>query len=160
MTVRKTIVRKCSTPSKAALHDLLMIGWQRCVSSYGKGTFADALGISTVAVDKQLAGSMPGFEHIVEATSFDPHVLDDVLAAMGKRVIDAEGEIDADDLSVALAMVLLWTKRAEHPDSPGGRRIVHSEIAEAETMLRQIHKITGDLLGNLADARKPRVVTL
>jgi hypothetical protein len=159
MASRPTLVRKCGKVSKASLHDLLMVGWQRMIATYGKGPFCDYLEISTTAMDKQLTGSMPGFDLIVDAVCAEPHVLDDVMAALGMRMVAQEGDCDADDMQVVLAKLMLWHAQATHPDSPGGRRVVHSEVGDAESWLRQIHKLSGDLIAGLAEARKPRAVS-
>lgn len=158
MAARQTIVRKCSTPNKPRLHDLLMIGWQRCVARYGKQAFAEKLDISTVAVDKQLSGSMPDFSLIVTARGFDEDVLNDVLDELGLRLVSKEATCDVDDLNVLLARALVRINEAIHPDSPGGRAIVHSELLAGEDDMRALHKASGDWLQACADIRRPRAV--
>jgi hypothetical protein len=158
MASRLPVVRKCSKISKPQLHDLLMIGWQRAIAKFGKGAFAEALDISTVALDKQLAKSMPAFETIVDAYSFDEDVLRDVLDELGVRIVPKEAACDTDDLNVLLARALVKINEALHPDSPGGRAVVHTEYLDGEEVMRQIHSASGAWLQACADIRRPREV--
>lgn len=158
MAERQTVVRKCSKIGKARLHDLLMIGWSRAIAKFGKGPFAEALDISTVAVDKHLSGSMPGFEAIVDAYSIDDDVLNEVLSELGVRVVPKDATCDSDDLKLLLARVMLKIQEAEHPDSPGGRAIVHQEYLDCEANMRALHKMSGDWLEVCAQIRRPREV--
>ena len=143
MATRQPVVRNRSKISKPQLHDLLMIGWQRAISKFGKGSFAEALDISTVAVDKQLSGSMPDFATIVDAYAIDCELLDEVLDALGVRIVPKEAACDVDDLNVLMARALVKINEATHPDGPGGRTITHSEYLDGELVMRQIHKASG-----------------
>lgn len=158
MRQRQTIVRNCSMIGKAGLHDLLMIGWQRAIAKFGKGPFAEALEISTVAVDKQLSGSMPDFSLIVNAYGFDSEVLDDVLDEMGLRIVPKEAACDTDDLNLLLARALVKLNEATHPDGPGGRTIVHTEYLDGELVMRSLHKAAGAWIERCAVIRGDRAV--
>lgn len=158
MTQRTTIVRKCGRIGKGRLHDLLMIGWSRCIARYGKQPFAEALEITTAAVDKHLSGSMPGFESIVDAYGFDAEVLDEVADALGVRIVPKEAVCDTDNLNLLIARALLKINEATHPAGPGGRVITHTEYLDGEEVMRALHKATGDWVQRCGDIRKPRAV--
>lgn len=144
--------------SRPKLHAALMQGWARAISKFGKGGWADKLEISGPALDKQLIGSMPGFELIDRAFDHDPTVLDDWAAEKGKRLVDAEAICDVDDFNLLVGRVLVLINEATHPDSPGGRAIVHSEYLLGEDLMRQLHQASGDWLSKCADIRRPRSV--
>lgn len=156
MATRQPVVRKCSKITKPQLHDLLMIGWQRAVSKFGKGAFAEALEISTVAVDKQLAGSMPDFATIVEAYAHDDEILNDILDTLGVRIVPKEAACDTDDLNLLLARALVKINEATHPDGPGGRNITHSEYLDGELVMRALHKTSGAWVERCAVIRGDR----
>lgn len=140
---------------KPQLHGLLMQGWARAIAKHGKGSFADQVEVSVTALDKQLTGSMPGFDCIDKALDACPTVLDEYLAEKGKRLVDADAVCDTDDASVLVARLMLWLQEAQHPESPGGRRIVHTELTGAETVIRQLHGATGNWLAAIRQLREP-----
>lgn len=157
MNQRTSIVRNRSKVSKSRLHDLLMSGWSRMIARHGKGAFADALDASTVAIDKHLTGSMPGFELIVDALTFeDSDVLDDVFAELGVRIVAADTVCCTDDLSLLIARVLVKVHEAEHPDGPGGRAVVPQEYLDAEQLMAQLHRATGAWMEKCREIRHPR----
>ena len=155
---RTTIVRKGGRIGKARLHDLLMVGWQRCVAKFGREAFADELEISTEALRKQLSGSMPDFSTIVAAYCIDDDVLSEVLDALGVRIVPKEAACDVDDLNVLMARALVKINEATHPDGPGGRTITHSEYLDGELVMRQIHKASGAWVEQCAVIRGHRSV--
>lgn len=156
--VRPPVVRNCSKLPKAELHDLLMVGWQRAVARHGRGAWTDALEITDEALRKQLNGSMPSFETVVDAYSCAGDVLDDLLDRLGSRIVPKDATCDTDDLRVLLARVMLKLQEAVHPTSPGGAAIVHQEYLDAEAEMRALHKLSGDWIQMCADIRKPRSV--
>lgn len=158
MTQRNTVVPQNARFPKSRIHALLMQGWARGIAEHGRGTFADHLEVSEPALRKQLNGSMPDFECIDRALDAVPSVLDDYLAAKGKKLVDADAVCDTDDASVLVARLMLWLQEAQHPDSPGGRRIVHTELTAAETVIRQLHGATGNWLAAIRQLREPSVV--
>lgn len=155
---RNTVVSQKQRLTKPQLHALLMEGWSRAIAKLGKGKFADALEISAPALDKQLTGSMPGFECIDKAFDECPTVLDEYFRAKGKRLVDEESVCDTDDASLLIARLLVKLQEAEHPDSPGGRNVVHSELLGMEALIRQLHGATGNWLGQIETLRRPRAV--
>lgn len=150
---RTTIVRKINGPSKSELHDLLMIGWARCIAAYGRGAFADALEISAVGIDKQLAGSMPDFATICHALLLDPHVLDDVMARLGKRIVDKDAVCSTDQRASAVLVAAL--KKSIEAEADG--HIDHNELLGMEAELRATRAVVDALLQRITDLRKPRV---
>jgi len=147
------VVRNRSKLTKLEIHSVLMAGWNRAIMLHGKGGFADKLGISATALNKQLTGSMPDMETIDRAFDAEPSILDDYLARKGKELVDVGSVCDVDDASVLVARLLLWLNEAQHPNSPGGRNIVHSELLPAEFMIRQLHQATGNWLAEIAQLR-------
>jgi hypothetical protein len=155
MATDPTVVRNCTIATKMELHSLVMPGWARGVKAHGKGGWADKLGISTVALDKQLTGSMPGLECIDKALDVEPTVLDDWLDRKGKRLVDKEHDEGVRDLTLLLAQVNLKIAEAQHPSSPGGEQITHSEYLGAESLMRELHAATGRWIERCNDIRKP-----
>lgn len=156
MATRQSIVRNRSKISKARLHDLLMAGWTRLIVRHGKGALADELDTSTVAIDKHLTGSMPGFDLIADTLTFkDSDVLDDVLAELGLRVVPSDSVCCIDDFALLLSRVLVKVQEAEHPDGPGGRAVVPQEYLDAEELMAKLHRATGAWLEKCREIRTP-----
>jgi len=155
MTQRTTVVGETPRLSKQQLHAKLMRGWARGIDRHGKGAFADKLDCSTQALDKQLAGSLPSFETLDRALDAEPTILDDYMLAKGKRIVDADAVCDVDDASLLITRLLLWLQEAQHPDSPGGRAVLHTELLPAEFMIRQLHAATGNWIANINGHRTP-----
>lgn len=153
-----TVVSQKHRLNKPQLHALLMEGWSRAIVKLGKGKFADALEISAPALDKQLTGSMPGFECIDKAFDECPTILDEYFRAKGKRIVDENAVCDTDDASLLIARLLVKLQEAEHPDSPGGRSVVHSELLGMEALIRQLNGATGNWLHQIEQMRRPRSV--
>lgn len=153
-----TVVAAPQRLSKLELHARLMVGWSRLIARMGRGRFADMLEISGEGVAKQLAGSMPRFEQIDRAFDEDNSILDDWLAHKRKRLVDEDAVCDTDDAALLMSRLLERLLAAQHPDSPGGRRIVAPEIMEMEDLLREVHRMTGNLLEEGARYRGLRSV--
>lgn len=158
MVQRTTVVPKTEQLTKACLHAKIMRGWARAIDKHGKGRFADLLDISTVALDKQLSGSMPSFEVIDRALTVEETILDDWFRAKKKRLVDENAVCDVDDFSLLITRVLLMIQEAEHPEGPGGRTIVPQEYLAGEVLIRELHGATGKWLERCADIRRPREV--
>jgi hypothetical protein len=154
MTHRTTVVAGTQRLNKQQLHAKLMRGWARGIDRHGKGTFADKLECTTTGLDKQLAGSFPSFETLDRALDAEPTVLDDFMLAKGKRIVDANAVCDVDDASLLITRLLLWLQEAQHPDSPGGRAVVHTELLPAEFMIRQLHAATGNWIAKITHHRE------
>ena len=154
MMQRTTVAGKSEPLTKPRLHAKIMRGWARCIDRMGKGAFADSIECSGPGLDKQLAGSMPGLEMLDRALCVDPSVLDDWLAHHGKRVVDVDAVCDADDMSLLMTRLLLLIQEAEHPDSPGGRAILHTELLPMEQLIRDVHGVTGNLIARINDLRR------
>jgi hypothetical protein len=159
VATRATIVRKCEKISKSHLHDLLMVHWSGLIAEHSKSAFAEYLDVSTTAIDKQLAGSMPDFATIMDAFDIDPTMFDGIMRLKGKKVVDAESNTEVADAILLIARLLDWLARAQHPNSPGGPRIVPIEIAQAEDVLRELHTVTGSWLDQLNGYRGLKVVS-
>lgn len=156
-----TVVGKAPPLSKLQLHAKLMCGWSRGISRHGKGGFADKLEISGPALDKQLSGSMPTFEVIDRAIDHEPSVLDDYFREKGKRLVDADAVCDVDDMGLLLARVLVMINEAEHPDGPGGRKVVPQEYLAGEAMMRELNAASARWLEKCDQIRgdnRPRAV--
>lgn len=149
-----TVVRNRSNLSKPEIHSLLMAGWARAIRNHGKGAFADRLEISTTGLDKQLTGSMPAFDVIDKALDAEETILDDYLTRKGKRLVDKDAVCDTDNLGMLLAQLHVWLEKARHPDSPGGAKIVHTEMLEGEMLLRSTYTEIGRFLEECASLRR------
>lgn len=151
-----TVVAKTERLSKAALHAKIMRGIARGIDNHsGKGRFADAIDLSTQALDKQLQGSMPSVEVLDRVMDVEPTVLDDWLRAKGKRLVDEDAICDVDDCSLLIARVLVMLNEAEHPAGPGGRTIVPQEYLAGEKLMRDLHAASARWLHQCTEIRKP-----
>lgn len=158
MPQRNTVVGEIEPLSKQQLHAKVMLGWSRAIANLGKGAFADKLDITVPGLDKQLAGSMPGFDLIDKALDLEPSLLEDWLSHKKKRLVDIDAICSTDDIGLVMARLLAWFHEASHPNSPGGVAIVHSEKLAAEPLMRQLHCEIGKFLEEIAGMRRPRAV--
>lgn len=154
MTQRTNVVGEMRPLTKAGLHAKIMRGWARAIDTCGgKASFAERMDMSGEALRRQVNGSFPGLDMIDRAFDIDGTVLDDWLEAKGKRIVDKEAVCDSDDASVMIARLMLWLQEAQHKDSPGGRRIVHTELVGAEALIRELHNATGNWLAQITTLR-------
>jgi hypothetical protein len=154
MTQPASVVGQRRPLTKGELHAKLMIGWARAVATCGgKAAFAERMDMTSEALRKQSNGSFPGLDMIDRAFDIEPTVLDDWLLAKGKRVVDEGAVCDTDDASILVARLMLWLQEVQHPDSPGGRSIVHTELIPAEQLIRQLHGATGNWLARISELR-------
>jgi len=151
-----TVVAKNERLSKARLHAKIMRGIARGIDNLGgKGRFADAIDLSTQALDKQMQGAMPSIEVLDRVMDVEPTVLDDWLRAKGKRLVDEDAVCDVDDCSLLIARVLVMLNEAEHPNGPGGRAIVPQEYLAGEKLMRELHGATARWLHQCTEIRRP-----
>ncbi len=151
-----TVVAKAERLTKAQLHAKIMRGVARGIDNAGgKGRFADAVDLSTQAIDKQLQGSMPSIEVLDRVMDIEPTVLDDWLRAKGKRLVDEDAVCDADDCGLLIARVLVMLNEAEHPNGPGGRTIVPQEYLAGEKLMRDLHGASARWLQRCTEIRRP-----
>jgi hypothetical protein len=156
----RTFVPKASRLTKPELHAKVMRGWSRAIDRLGKGAFADALEISGAGLDKQLAGSLPGFDLIDRAFDCEPSVLDDWADTKGLRLVPKDAVCDTDDVSILVSRLLNKLIEAQHPDSPGGRRIVPPEVFGMEELLREVIRVAGSLLDQAETYRGGNVTSM
>jgi len=156
----ETVVGQIRPLSKLELHAKLMRGWNRAIDALGKGRFADKLEISGPGLDKQLTGSLPGVDLLDKALAVEPSVLDDWLAHHGLRLVDREAVCDTDDVSVLVSRLLNKLVEAQHPDSPGGRRIVGPEILAMDDLLREVVRVASSLIDQGTTYRGDNVTDL
>lgn len=155
MTHRTRVVGEKRPLTKGELHAKLMVGWARAIAGCGgKAAFAERMDMTGEALRKQLNGSFPGLDMIDRAFDIDGTLLDDWMTAKGKRLVDEGAVCDTDDASVLIARLMLWLQEAQHPESPGGRSIVHTELIGAEALIRQLHGATGNWLARISDIRE------
>jgi hypothetical protein len=155
-----TVVAAPQRLTKQQLHAKLMRGWSRAIDNHGRGVFMDALDISSQGLTKQVGGSMPDFEMIDRAFDLEPTVIDDWLKSKGVRIVDRDAVCDSDDLCVLVSRLLHKLIAAEHPDSPGGRRIVPSEIFDMEKDLADLVRKATGLLDKAAAYRGDNVTDM
>lgn len=133
--------------SKADLHAKLMTGWSRAVATCGgQGGFLDRMDIVRPTLTGHFSGSFPSFELIDRAYDIDQSILDDWLAEKGARIVDRDAVCDTDDVSVLVSRLLNKLVEAQHPDSPGGRRIVGPEILAMDDLLREVVRVASSLI--------------
>ena len=158
MSARVPVVRNCEPLPKQQLHELVMAGWSRCIARFGQGAFADALGITGAALRKQLAGSMPDPELLMNSVTICPHALADVFDKLGLRLVSKEAICSTDDVEVLISRLLNKLLEAKHPDSPGGKAVVYSELMPIETLLREVHGALGSYIATVDEVRRPRAM--
>jgi hypothetical protein len=153
-----TVVAAPQRLTKQRLHAKLMRGWSRAIDNHGRGAFLDALGISSQALTKQFDGSMPNFELIDAAFDLDDTVLDDWAAAKGVKIVDKDAVCDSDVAALNVSRLLTWILESQRPDSPGGSRIVHTELLPNEELIRAVHRLTGNWLQQITGHSEPTVL--
>lgn len=151
-----TVVLHRSRLSRQELHALVMCGWTRCIAKLGRGRFADVIEVTGSGLDRHLKGSLPGLECIDRALDEDDTVLNEWLDAKGKRLVSKEAVCDTDDASLLIARLLVKLQEAQHPDSPGGRNVIHTELLGMEDLIRELHGATGNWLEQISQLRRPR----
>lgn len=143
----ETVPSKRAPLSKADLHSKLMLGWTRVIATCGgQGGFLDKMDITRPALTGHMTGSFPSFELIDRAYDINPSVLDDWLREKGARIVDSDAVCDTDDVSVLVSRLLNKLIEAQHPDSPGGRRIVGPEILAMDDLLREVVRVASSLI--------------
>lgn len=79
------------------------------------------------------AMSLAGFVKIIGIKGFPNQLASLILEPAGKMVADAESdEADIDDLVIRALELALVHVKARHPESPGGVRIIHSELPDIQ----------------------------
>jgi len=153
MTQRSTVLPKSTEISEADFLAAQIRGLSRAEKAAGAKALAFMLDITPKQLGNILAGASTHPKRQWDALAADPSALDDIAALYGRRIVDKEAVCDVDDASVLIARLMLWLQEAEHPESPGGRSIVHTELLPAEFMIRQLHAATGNWLEQIKRAR-------
>lgn len=152
----KTVVRKRQHVTEQRFHALMIAGLARAaVSLGGKGALADRMDLTGAGLAKIFAGGMTNPKRLWDLLEHEPTALDDVAKAYGWKLVDKDSVCDTDDVAVLLARLLLWLESAKHPQSPGGRRIVTSELTPVEAVIRELHGATGAWIDIIDEARAP-----
>lgn len=153
MTQCGNVLPKTADISEAQFKAAQLAGLARAEKAIGEKGLAYVMDVST----RQLANIMDGGgtspKRLWDALSADPSTLDDIAALYGRRIVAKEAVCDVDDAGLLIARLMAWFAEASHPDSPGGRRIVHTELLPAEFMIRQLHRATGDWLAQIGDTK-------
>ena len=150
----ETSVPKAQRPTEQEFHARMIAGLARAaVRLGGQGALADKMDITPKGLEKIFKGGATHPKRLFDLLDHDPHVLDDIANGYGVRIVDKEAVCDRDDASVLVARLMLWLQEAQHPDSPGGRNIVHTELLPAELLIRQLHGATGNWLARISDMK-------
>jgi hypothetical protein len=149
------VVPETTSVTEDEFRAAMLAGLARCEKKSSDKALAYVMDITT----KQLGniknkGGTPSPKRLWDAHAAHGTGLEDIAALYGMRLVAKEAVCDVDDVSVMIARLLLWLHEAQHPNSPGGRKVVHSELLPAEFMIRQLNQATGDWLATIADHRK------
>jgi len=156
-----TVVSKVTPPSEQEFHALMVAGLARAaVNLGGQGALADKMDMTSAGLKKIFNGGMTSPKRLFDMLLDDrtSTVLDDIAARYGRRFVDKEAVCNTDDAGLLLARLLVWVQEAQHPDSPGGRNIVHTELAPVEAQMRELHGALGNWISQIDEVRKPRAV--
>lgn len=132
----------------------MVAGLARAEKKVGTRALANQMDVSTKQLGNIMAGASTHPKRLFDVLKSDVTALDDVAKLYGKRLVNKEAVCDVDDASVLITRLLLWLHESQHPDSPGGRNVVHTELLPAEFMIRQLHQATGDWIAQISDIRK------
>jgi hypothetical protein len=124
----------------------------------GTGALADKMDLTTPGLNKVLTGGSTHPKRLWDLLAHDPTVLDDIASEYGVKIVDKSAVCDVDDAGVLITRVLLWLQEATHPEGPGGRSIIHTELIEAERLIRELHSATSSWIDEIDELRRPRVV--
>lgn len=150
-----TVVTPVRAPTEQEFHASMIAGLARAaVKLGGRGALADKMDMTSAGLKKVFDGGMTSPKRLFDLLEHDETVLNDVATRYGKRLVDAEAVCDVDDASVLVARLMLWLQEAQHPDSPGGRSVVHTELLPAEFMIRQLHAATGNWITAIGKHRE------
>lgn len=147
--------------NEAKFHNAMIRGLSRAADALGSlKALAFVMDISTKQLGNIMAGASTDPKRLWDAhiAAPDADVMNDIAELYGKRLVDKNATCDTDNLNVLLARVLLMVNEATHPDSPGGRAIVHTEYLDGETLMRQVHTMSANWLEQCAQIRRPRGV--
>jgi len=155
MLQRSNDFRKIEPLPKHRVAASIAAGWARIVRTKGKGSFADRLGTTERTVENALAGkTLPEAHTIFNSLAADKTALDELFEEYGVRLVDKDAVCDTDNLGMLLAQLHVWLEKARHPDSPGGAKIVHTEMLEGEMLLRSTYTEIGRFLEECASLRR------
>lgn len=152
--------RKFAPLTRLQLHAKIMLGFSRAIDKLGRGVFLEKIDCTSEGLRKQMNGGLPSLEVLDRAFDADPMVLDDWMHAKGVRIVSEDAACDTDDLNLLLARALVKINEVTHPDSPGGRAIVHTEYLGGEDLMRQIHSASATWLQQCAKVRGDHVVSI
>lgn len=159
MTQRSNVVPSVSDVTEDQFHGAMIAGLGRAEVSVGsRKALAYTMDVSPKQLGNIFAGAAPHPKRLWDALAVEPTALDDIARLYGKRMVDQEAVCDTDDASLLIARLLVKLQEAEHPDSPGGRNVTHSELLGMEGLIRQLHGATGNWLNQIEGIRRPRSV--
>jgi hypothetical protein len=153
VTHRSNVVPETAQISEAQFTAAQLSGLARAEKAVGDKALAYVMDVTTRQLANIMGGASTNPKRLWDALSADGSVLDDIAALYGKRIVSKDAVCDVDDAGLLIARLMAWFAEASHPDSPGGRRIVHTELLPAEFMIRQLHRATGDWLAQIERAR-------
>jgi len=153
MVQRGNIVPETTSVTEAQFMAAMIAGLARAEKNVGTKALAFTMDVTVKQLGNILAGAATHPKRLWDAMAADESAQADIAALYGKRLVDKEAVCDVDDASVLITRLLLWLHEAQHPDSPGGRAVVHTELLPAEFLIRQLHQATGNWLAQIAQAR-------
>jgi hypothetical protein len=149
-----TVVPEMKDVTEHDFRAAMLAGLARCEKKSSDKALAFVMDITTKQLTNiQDKGATPSAKRLWDAHGAYGTGLEDIAALYGLRLVSKEAVCDVDDASVLIARLLLWLHECQHPESPGGRSVVHTELLPAEFMIRQLHQATGDWLAEIASLR-------
>jgi hypothetical protein len=154
MVQRGNVVPETTDVSEAQFMAAMVAGLARAEKNVGTKALAFTMDVTVKQLGNILAGAATHPKRLWDALAADDTAMADIADLYGKRLVAKEAVCDVDDASVLITRLLLWLHEAQHPNSPGGRNIVHTELLPAEFMIRQLHQATGNWLGQISNHRE------
>jgi len=103
---RNTVVRNAERLTKDRAKALLASGLQRAVATRGKDQVALAAGCGERCIEKALAqDTLPSIETVLNALDADETIMDELLAARGRRLCSLRAEA-ANDMALAAGVTI------------------------------------------------------
>nr|WP_157034308.1 hypothetical protein [Sphingomonas sp. Y57] len=156
------VVPEMSTVTEDEFHGALAAGLGRAERKVGAKALAYIMDCTTKQLRNIFGGSVPHPKRLFDAHLAVPEagMFDDIGELYGCKVVAKDAADNLSDLTLTLARALVMIREVQHPSSPGGEQVVHSEYLAGEELMREIHNASGawlDRCSVIRDTRPGRV---
>jgi len=135
------VVPETSSVTEDEFHGALAAGLGRAERKVGAKTLAYIMDCTTKQLRNIFGGSVPHPKRLFDAHVAlpDAGVFDDIGELYGCKIVARDGADNLADLTLTLARALVMIREVQHPNSPGGEEVVHSEYLAGEALMREIN---------------------